>query len=186
VSDRFGNLVSRSTDARNASGSIDNADNSYNSELELDQKNLAEMFNKLKAYDATTDELFHQIESLKNFTNDLDQMAVAVAEIDQQTNMLALNAAIEAARAGDAGRGFAVVAQEVRDLSAQSGGTGEKIAGKINEVKQVMNGILQSAASTKDQEGKTLDESESYISEVIDHMRAHAERVQTEGEQLLA
>lgn len=186
LSDRFGNLVSMIVDARNASVSIDGADDSYNVELEADQKNLAALFDKLKAYDATTDELFHQIESLRNFTNDLDQMAFAVADIAQQTNMLALNAAIEAARAGDAGRGFAVVAQEVRDLSAQSGGTGEKIAEKINEVKQVMSGILQSASLTKDQEGKTLDESQAYISEVIEHMKNHAERVQIEGEQLLA
>ena len=183
LSGRFGNLVSLIIATRGDASALDTHDGRGN--LDHDRNKLNELFDTLKAFDQTTDGLFHQIESLKNYTQDLDQMAESVAHIAEQTNMLALNAAIEAARAGDAGRGFAVVAQEVRDLSAQSGSTGEKIADKIEEVKRVMNRILQSASSTKDQEDKTLEEGQAYISEVIGHLEEHARQVQAEGEQLL-
>lgn len=182
LSGRFGNLVNLIVASRNESTTIDQ---SGGFSLEDDRSNLTALFAKLKEYDQSTDDLFKEIESLKNYTQDLDQMALAVADVAEQTNMLALNAAIEAARAGDAGRGFAVVAQEVRELSAQSGTTGEKIAAKVDEVKKVMNGILASASSTKDHEDETLEESEAYIQEVIQHLEHHANRVQAEGEQLL-
>lgn len=183
LTERFGNLVELIVETRNmASGGSLAVDNT----IESDMSNLHNIFVKLNEYDATTDQLFHQIEELHAFTSDLDHMASSVASIANQTNLLALNAAIEAARAGEAGRGFAVVAQEVRELSSQSGGTGEQIAKKIEEVKAVISRILSSASSTKDQEGRTLEESEAYISQVIEHLESYAKSLVAEGEQLLS
>jgi len=113
-------------------------------------------------------------------------MAGSVASIAEQTNMLALNAAIEAARAGDAGRGFAVVAQEVRELSTQSGETGRHIAEKISLVKDAMAAISSTAGQTQEQEDRTLDESEHFINEVVQHLEARAQQLIDEGERLLA
>lgn len=183
LSARFGNLVNLIAASRH-SASFTRADED-GSGFAHDRLKLNNLFDDLKAYDQTTNDLFHQIESLNNYTQDLDQMAAAVANVAEQTNMLALNAAIEAARAGDAGRGFAVVAQEVRDLSSQSGTTGEQIANKVDEVKRVMNSILASASSTKDQEGQTLTEAQSYITDVMEHLSEHARTLQEDGEKLL-
>lgn len=183
LSARFSHLVTLIVDTRNVALTHQQTDNGEG--FAHDKKMLTTFFNRLKDYDAATDKLFDKIESLQGFTNDLDQMALAVANIAEQTNMLALNAAIEAARAGDAGRGFAVVAQEVRELSSQSGGTGEQIAHKVSEVKAVMGNILESANKARDQEDETLDEGESYINEVIEHLENLARELITEGENLL-
>jgi methyl-accepting chemotaxis protein len=62
-----------------------------------------------------------------------------ISEIAGQTNLLALNATIEAARAGDAGRGFAVVASEVKNLSKQTAGATEEIAGEITKMRTTVD-----------------------------------------------
>jgi len=64
-------------------------------------------------------------------SNQISQIAGAIARIASQTNMLALNAAIEAARAGENGKGFAVVAEEVRKLAENSGTLAHEIGGLV-------------------------------------------------------
>jgi methyl-accepting chemotaxis protein len=184
LSTRFAELVqlidSSRAESRAVQGSIDLGD------IGSDKAHLQQLFEEMKSFDATTDQLYEQINRLNTFADDLDNMAGAVASIAEQTNMLALNAAIEAARAGEAGRGFAVVAQEIRQLSSQSADTGRHITEEIERLKESMEQIARSASKTSEKEDENLAESERFIAKVVEHLEERARRLVGEGEQLLS
>lgn len=64
----------------------------------------------------------------------INELAKAIQDIADQTNLLSLNASIEAARAGEEGRGFGVVASEIASLATQSTQTGANIVAIVDDV----------------------------------------------------
>lgn len=86
----------------------------------------------------------------------INELTEAIMSISSQTSLLALNANIEAARAGEAGKGFAVVATEIGSLASQTSET----VGNINEIVDVVNGVVEGMAST-------LTESIDFLENVV-------------------
>lgn len=83
------------------------------------------------------DDLTAEMQSIIDISKKIEEITTAIEDIASQTSLLALNASIEAARAGDAGKGFAVVAEQIGKLASDSS---------------------QSAVSTRELIGKTMEE----------------------------
>jgi methyl-accepting chemotaxis protein len=107
-------------------------------------KDIRELTESMENINSSTEKTSTEIEKLKELSNNIGDITVAINAIAEQTNLLALNAAIEAARAGEAGRGFSVVAEEIRKLAEQTNKETDKIENLIktiqNEVEIVKNG----------------------------------------------
>lgn len=78
----------------------------------------------------------------------INELAKAIQDIADQTNLLSLNASIEAARAGEEGKGFGVVASEIASLATQSTQTGADIVAIVDDVNssvETLKGCLMDA-----------------------------------------
>ncbi|KIL47129.1 methyl-accepting chemotaxis protein [Jeotgalibacillus campisalis] len=91
------------------------------------------------------------IDQFTGYAGEIQQAAVFVRSIADQTNLLSLNAAIEAARAGEAGKGFAVVANEVKKLAEDSSQATDKISVMVKNIQNGITAIVDAA-----DEGQTL------------------------------
>ncbi|HXP95348.1 MAG TPA: methyl-accepting chemotaxis protein [Telmatospirillum sp.] len=82
------------------------------------------------------------VDSLREATRRIGDVASFIHVIAQQTNLLALNATIEAARAGAAGKGFAVVASEVKTLATQTAQATDDISRQISDVQTSTDAVI--------------------------------------------
>ncbi len=114
-------------------------------------------------------EMLEKVQSLNQFTAQLEDMATDVAKIAAQTNLLALNAAIEAARSGEHGRGFSVVAKEFRMLSNQSGETGERIASVVKVISDAISSTCHAAQLAVNNEDQAMQASQERIVSVLEN-----------------
>lgn len=94
-----------------------------------------------------------QILRLSEQVSQIYNIANAVGDLANQTNMLAINAAVEAARAGEHGKGFAVVASEIRKLADQSRKSAEKINSLVIDIQNATN----STVLVTDEGSKTVE-----------------------------
>lgn len=98
------------------------------------QSALVQVVNEVRDIEQHTATTSEKIITLRQRSEEIQKIVLAIKEIADQTNLLALNAAIEAARAGEYGRGFAVVADEVRKLAEKTSGATKNITQQISDI----------------------------------------------------
>lgn len=91
------------------------------------------------------------VQTLNEYSNQINSITNTITAIAQQTNLLALNAAIEAARAGEKGRGFAVVAEEVRKLAEQSNSEASNVTAIVQMIASATEHAVLSMHSSREE-----------------------------------
>ena len=114
-----------------------------------------------------TADTLEQIETLKNYSSDVDELTNKINFIAKQTELLALNAAIEAARAGDAGEGFMVVADEVRELAIEAGILNSDMKNKMDDISKGLNSSYNSIESLVKKDTTPLLVSKNTIEQMV-------------------
>ena len=169
---RFSGIVEKLDGALKASESAsEGMDGGLAGVFASGEKELGAVISSLREAMQHKETMLSEIHGLLHFIVELEQMAVDVANIADQTNLLALNAAIEAARAGEAGRGFAVVADEVRKLSTLSKDTGKQISEKVMVISTAISAAVKTSEQTASGEAKALAASEAAISSVLSNFK---------------
>ena len=173
---RFSEIVARLeatvNTAEQASAPVEGQGRDLVSVFSRSEQMLTEVVSSQLSAMGSMQSMLEQVESLKPFTRQLEDMANEVAHIAARTNLLALNAAIEAARAGELGAGFAVVAKEFRMLSNQSGETGRKITAMVKVINEAIGSACRVARASVNEEDDSTQNSQHRIGQVLDEFHA--------------
>jgi methyl-accepting chemotaxis protein len=166
IARRFGALMQRITVARNRQAAGEGG-SEVETALGLSREQLRAVLDQMHESVQRGGGILERVRELGGVTAELEEMALSVRKIAEQTNLLALNAAIEAARAGEAGRGFAVVADEVRKLSALSGESGRTINDRVTRIRQCVAATQMEAEQTTTDRLAWLAQSEEKLGQAL-------------------
>ncbi len=94
--------------------------------------------------------IYEQTNETNEFAQKIQEAAIVITSIAEETNLLSLNASIEAARAGESGRGFAVVADQIKKLAEQSSMSAKEIGTIIHTLIENSNRAVDTMHGVRD------------------------------------
>ena len=137
--------------------------NSINKDNDIIKKSAAQLRD-------ITERIQKNIEEVQNF-------AISIQKISNNTNMLSLNASIEAARSGEMGRGFAVVAEEMRHLANDT----KDSSGKILDILERFNADIENMNKNLLEQEQSQEES----AELSKSLFEEVEKIETLTQQVI-
>ncbi|MCM1567814.1 MAG: methyl-accepting chemotaxis protein [Roseburia sp.] len=130
-------------------GKCDSACALVASRIENAREQVNTLRNASEMADEKSDSVLEQAAYITSIIQKIEQAAIVISDIADQTNLLSLNASIEAARAGEMGRGFSVVAEEIKKLAEQSTVHAGEIADIVRNIKAAADENSESAVGIK-------------------------------------
>lgn len=117
-----------------------------------------------------------EIENVGALIDKINNVAVFIKNIADETKMLGLNASIEAARAGETGRGFGVVSEEIRKLSDESKQT-------VGQIRKLTTQINSSIGTTTETSSRVIHNAEEAAA-ATEEINASLEEITSLADQL--
>ena len=170
--ERFSGIVAKLGDAlresKDLAGDLDaRREGGIRAVIRECESDLASVVGAVKASHQSREAMLAEVMGLRQVTQELRDMAAEVSAIGFQTKLLAYNAAIEAAHAGTDGRSFSVVAGEMRQLSARSSETVDKMSKKVGAINAALGGVFQGAEKFASQDSESEASARAAITRVL-------------------
>lgn len=127
-------LVKSTADMENDTKDIEKRASSNNEHLEMILTSISALKNSVEKIENDHKKYVEQFKELADQTKLITNLIDDIQQISEQTKLLSFNASIEAAHAGAAGAGFRIIANEVKQLSAQTKETSDKILQNVNNL----------------------------------------------------
>lgn len=105
-----------------------------------------------------------QMQTLSEYTDQMNTIIETITSIANSTGMLALNASIEAARAGEAGRGFAVVASQISELASQTKTATVNITELIEHINRELQAVSEAAQTVTESNRSNAENTQVVVS----------------------
>lgn len=116
---------------------------------------LKEMLDGLRGHKEKVSAILDQILRLNEIVHQIRNLASAINNLTNQTNILALNAAVQAAHVKQSGEGFSVIASEIRKLADES----KKFVSHIDLLAENIKIAMDSTVHIAEEGAKTVQDS---------------------------